>query len=324
MTIRNGLFFENNKTGQHAQDVRLMLKALLGGVTGRAGGVVGVDALKVTEKAGTPDMSVDVAPGHFFIEGSRNSAQGTYHGYNDATINVPLSASDPTNPRIDIIYIRVEDSQYDAGFDTLDMFSQPRVAEGTPAAVPDPPTITDEDYIELARVTVGAGVSAIEDADITDRRTFAAIDRALRPSVFQRKQSNGGTYNLSSTSFVDLDNALDINLPAQVGDQIEVQAAGLWGNQSIDGFLDVQIVNSGTTLSGGSVAGLRCWFGWTGQLSPISGGMLSAPLVANDIDVNGIVKLRLRCRIGSAGTKQLFADAANPFTWWAKNLGRAS
>lgn len=191
MALKQPLFFENNTTSQNADEVRLLVKGLLGGVTGETSGVAHPDHFKVTEKSGTPDMSVDVAAGHIFIEGSRNSAQGTYHLYNDATVNVPLSASDPTNPRIDIIYVRLRDSAYDVGFDGDDD-AEIVVAEGTPAAVPVAPTITDEDYVELAHVTVGANVSAIEDADIEDKRVAS--------SVWSRPRGFVGVTNLSGSA----------------------------------------------------------------------------------------------------------------------------
>jgi hypothetical protein len=176
MALKSPLFTENNVTAQNADEVRLMLKGLLGGVTGETSGVAHPDHLEVTERAGSTNMSVDVAAGHIFIEGSRNGAQGTYHLYNDATINVPISASDATNDRIDVVYIRLRDSAYDVGFTGLDD-AELLVAEGTPAGAPDVPTITDEDYVELARITVTASSTVVTDSDINDRRILGGVGR---------------------------------------------------------------------------------------------------------------------------------------------------
>jgi hypothetical protein len=216
MALKSPLYMENNTDSQNADEFRLLTKGLLGGVTGTTSGVAHPDHLRVTERAGTPTMGVDIAPGHIFIEGSRNSAQGTYHLYNDAVIQVPFADSDPTNPRIDIVYIRLRDSAYDVGF-TGDDDAEPRVEQGVAAAVPVAPTITDEDYIELARVLVPASATAIEDGDITDTRArVRSLDGklvvptvGLLPSIAFKGQGGytldtGKEYRYSGSAWVEV------------------------------------------------------------------------------------------------------------------------
>lgn len=149
----------------HAVDMRVFTADL----TGSASGVASATALKVTEKAGTPNMSVDVAVGGAFVASTRSVHQGVYHGYNPAVINVVIAASNPTDPRIDRILARVKDSAQDAAFVGIEGMAT-FVVQGTPNATPVAPTITIEDWIEIAQVTVGAGVSSITNANITDKR----------------------------------------------------------------------------------------------------------------------------------------------------------
>src|ERR1035437_3383126 len=69
------------------------------------GGVVGLGDLAAAQH-GTPNMSVDVAAGEIWIPGTSagggggDAPQGQYFAYNDATVNLAVSASNATNPRI--------------------------------------------------------------------------------------------------------------------------------------------------------------------------------------------------------------------------------
>lgn len=131
-------------------------------------GVIDLDsgALKVTEKSGTPDMSVDVAAGFGVVAGDTVATQGLYLLENDATVNLAISASDPTNDRIDLVVAQVRDNTVDSGGNNdWRLF----VVTGTPAASPSPPALPDSS-LQLATVNVGAGVSSITNANIDDDR----------------------------------------------------------------------------------------------------------------------------------------------------------
>jgi len=110
----------------------------------------------VSEKA-VPDMSVDVAPGTCYVGGTK---------YTEAsTVNVAISAADPTNPRRDII-------TYDTSA------GNPACVTGTPSTNPNPPDIPDGDIV-LAIVYVKANATAIYEADITDKRVFVRLNREI-------------------------------------------------------------------------------------------------------------------------------------------------
>lgn len=173
-----------------------MLGGMLGSVTGSfAGGVASSDPahgvqrgadLAVTQN-GTPNMSVNVAAGGAFIRGTQNANQGAYHVWNDGTVNLSISAADATNGRRDLVIAQVRDSYYSGATDDARI----TVVTGTPAAVPaDPSLASFPNALVLARITVAAGDTAINTADITDLRTMANILNAIPMfgSTTQRSQ----------------------------------------------------------------------------------------------------------------------------------------
>lgn len=143
-------------------------------------GVLGESDLLVSEKSGTPDMSVDVAVGDGFIsEGDYN-----YHGWIDAVENVAVDASDPTNPRIDRVVMYIDKAVVSSATTNNLGATKFDVVAGTPAASPVAPTDGDVDtavgagnpWIELAQISVAALVSSITDANITDLRSQISMN----------------------------------------------------------------------------------------------------------------------------------------------------
>lgn len=171
------IFIQGNS--HPAEETRLMLAGMLGSVTGSfAGGVAASDpahgVVRATDLAvtqnGTPNMTVNVAAGGCFIRGTQSANQGAYHLWNDGTLNVGLLGSDATNPRRDLIVAQVRDLNYSGALkDALIT-----VVTGTPAASPSDPAVPANSLV-LARIAVGAGVSSILTANITDLRPIANI-----------------------------------------------------------------------------------------------------------------------------------------------------
>lgn len=158
-----------------------MLGAMLGTATGSfAGGVASADPahgvintgdLAVTQN-GTPNMSVNVATGGCFIRGTLNANQGAYHLWNDGTVNLSISAADATNGRRDLVIAQVRDAAYSGATNDARI----TVVTGTPAASPaDPSLASFPNALVLARITVAAGDTNINTADITDLRTVANL-----------------------------------------------------------------------------------------------------------------------------------------------------
>ena len=162
MTIQNPPIFV--QAGSHpAEDVRRWIAAS----TNDLPGVVAAAELAVTERAGTSNMSVDVAGGRCFIAGTEGTYQGTYFAENRGSTNLPLAAADSTNGRIDLVVVRVRDSAYSGGLDTVAI----EVVTGTPAIGPVAPT-APSNSLQLAVITVPAGATSVVDANISDSRVI--------------------------------------------------------------------------------------------------------------------------------------------------------
>lgn len=201
MTVTAALW---TQTGSFtAQQDRQLIDALVS-----VHGVVSAGDLEVTPGAG---HSVNVAAGRAFVRGSQTADQGTYLIGNDATLNVPIATPDATNPRVDIIQIRVTDDSAGAGVSVIDAKS------GVPAGSPVAPT-ADPNSLVLATVLVPASATSSANYTITDRRILAG-GAQVYPRVYQQPVSGGptsGTTELVVATLV---------VPAQPIDTIQVPSA---------------------------------------------------------------------------------------------------
>lgn len=138
------------------------------------GNAVPID-LFVTQ-AGTPNMTVLVNPGNAVVANS--SGRGPYVCENTGTQTLTVATSDPTNPRIDLVYLQVIDTV--AG-DTGSSTTQVGIVTGTPASSPSVPALpTNGVSIPLVQVRVNATVTSITNSNITDVRKGAAVGRGPR------------------------------------------------------------------------------------------------------------------------------------------------
>lgn len=191
-----------NAGATHNANVMRLFQLLL---NGGAEGVLrtsGVGTFAVSQRGAGANMSVDVAAGIACVMGDESSMQGLYGIANDATKNVTIAASDPTNPRYDLIVCRVRDSFYSGSTNAWDLF----VVQGTPAASPVDPTVPSN-AITLARVTVNAGASSITNANITDLRPYVPlgilpVNSARRPGTLYGPYSQEPSFKSVLTSGV--------------------------------------------------------------------------------------------------------------------------
>lgn len=285
------------------EEIRRTLKALT-----KTQGVLAYGDLAITQN-GTPNMSVNVAAGEAIIFGTEQTEQGAYHVYNDATVNKTISAADATNPRYDLIMARVRDAEYSGATRAWDIL----VKTGTPAASPAVPG-GEANSLNLGVVLVGAGVTSITTANITDYRVRA--DRL----GYTKVRRTAGNYTLNSASWANVDTGLDLTLAAAAGDVIEYAINGLWGNEAVAVALDVECTASGTKWGGGGT-GLVGWRGPVSVENPVSGSAFRT-LVAADVS-SGNVVLRLKYKTDSAANKTLYGTTNEPLDLVARNLGPA-
>jgi len=126
-------------------------------------------ALAVTQ-SGTPAMSVSVALGRAIVTNDEGNF-GKYLIENDAAVTKTIAASDPSNPRIDMVTAQVYDATDISG--AVNAWAL-IVITGTPAASPAAPSLP-LNALSLATITVAAGVTTIVNANITDARTIVTL-----------------------------------------------------------------------------------------------------------------------------------------------------
>jgi len=152
------------QNGSHtAENDRLTTTGSLWGVSG----IVRSADLAVTASSG---MNLSVAAGWAAILGTYQTNMGTYMAYNDAAATATITTADPTNPRIDLVCITVNDAAYSGSLNSVAI----NVVAGTPAGSPSVPS-TPTNSIALAQVAVAAGATSISSGNITDVRTRARI-----------------------------------------------------------------------------------------------------------------------------------------------------
>jgi hypothetical protein len=116
-------------------------------------------------------MSVIIAGGWAAIVGTTQANMGTYVGFNDAPTVVAITTANPTNPRIDLICMTVQDAYYTGAQNNV-IF---QVVAGTPASSPVVPA-TPANSIALAEVAVAAGALSIVTGNITDLRVLVTTN----------------------------------------------------------------------------------------------------------------------------------------------------
>lgn len=145
-----------------------------------AGGVLSSAHFLVSQKSGTPDMSVDVASGRAYVYDS-NLGSNSYPVRSTAVENRAISANASGNPRIDavVLFIDLSASPVSDGTGVATI----QVVIGTPSASPvapdDSAVFTSigsaNPFIRLAHVTVASGATSIVNADIDDQRPLVQI-----------------------------------------------------------------------------------------------------------------------------------------------------
>lgn len=134
---------------------------------------------KVTQRGAGANLSVDVAAGDGFI----TINEYVHIAFSDATTNVTISTSDPTNPRIDTIVAYIDRSIVSNVSNNNPNALVFAAVAGTPAGSPTAPSSgviqaaisVGNPYIVLANVSVAAATSNIVNANITDTRVTLAF-----------------------------------------------------------------------------------------------------------------------------------------------------
>jgi hypothetical protein len=163
-----------------------------------AGAAANATDLLVTERGAGANLTIDVATGQGFV-----AELATYPGYymvdNQGTLNKAIAPADPTDPRIDTVIIRVQDTE-DNSPDGSDIFTiEVLVGDTHPTTPVKAPIPATYQATELATVAVGAAAGSIVDANITDTRVViesvadVAADLVLTDANVATNVTNIGT-----------------------------------------------------------------------------------------------------------------------------------
>lgn len=154
------------------ETLRLVTRILEEGVVDPA------TAFQVTQDTGS-NMNIKVGSGTakadlYKVDGGASGQEG-YLCRLESQATIAISAADPSNPRIDEVYLVIFDDAYDSGGEG---YADVVVRTGTPAASPSAPGPAGswDAYAKLATISVAAAATAITNANITDGRVFASVN----------------------------------------------------------------------------------------------------------------------------------------------------
>lgn len=148
-------------------------------------------------------MVAKVTPGVALVQGT--TAQGAYPVYSDSDKNLTFADGHATNPRIDLVCLRVWDNFVDSSGSTM---TDIVVVAGTPASSPVAPALPSTSSLALWEVRVNAGVSAGNggiasnptwSSARTDRRVYTAAAGGIRPATGGWNGTYDGQYRDNGT-----------------------------------------------------------------------------------------------------------------------------
>jgi len=230
------------------------------------GVVSGADDGLAVSQSSTPAMSVSVATGRAFI--GHTSKRRYYR--NTAAVTLTIEAADGSNPRDDLIVLEMAEA---TGTRAVNL----KVVKGTAAGSPSDPSLTTTEatyQFAIARVRVGAGVSTIVNANITDLRSttgYAGLPMAMEniTALDTDTISSGDFIGFSDESEtgdpsnkITVDNLMETGIPLVTEDTVAVAtdymlfldggASGNTNKESIQHFVSA-IAGTGLSESSGQL-----------------------------------------------------------------------
>lgn len=225
---------------QNGSHSAALFRQAVSSIVPNGGGLVQAGDLAVTQ-TGTPSMGVVVGVGRAWVPGTNvanfsgttYSSQAQYFALNDGPVTLTINAADPTNPRIDVVCLTVNDSNYSGTTNSAVL----QVITGTPAASPTAPAAPANSLV-LAQVSVAANATSITNSNIT---TTSNPSISPFPSLTHMEINLGQVgANTANTDWgpgtpSQLTGAIDTtrsfntsNFSFPANDQIQVTSAGIY------------------------------------------------------------------------------------------------
>lgn len=149
--------------------------------------------------------TITVTAGPAIVQSAASAIAGAYRAWLDASATLTLTAANASNPRIDLVYLRVRDTDED-GSGVRDC--APQYIAGTAQAVPAAPTIpAGTSGIVLALINVPKSGTGSPTVSYTERQ-YTVASGGILPVTSATEIASGGLYT-GQTRYNTLTNVLE-------------------------------------------------------------------------------------------------------------------
>ncbi len=159
-----------------------MDRQVLDGIIGRPG-ITSEEAFKIVQVSPNPEMKISVLSGNAYVQGTETIGQGMYHVHSDGEFTVNIGTSDTINTRIDLVYLRIYDSEVSGTRNEAVV----EVRQGVPSSSPEVPAMPASS-IPLAQITIAPNSSSVLAENVLDLRVVAEFHSSLTRNLIQKPE----------------------------------------------------------------------------------------------------------------------------------------
>lgn len=213
-----------------------------------AEGAQGATDLAAGQRGAGANMSVDIAPGWGYIKDDHGSGDGFYFVRVATTENVAVTASDPSNPRIDRVGIRVKDTNLGDAADSWTL----EVLAGTATAGANLMNLTNaaavpSNFLLLGNILVGAAATSITTANIDTTQNARPRMRAPTDTELDYVQITASPAGVTATTEGTATTVITGTTRPYDGGKVDIR---VFFPKTSGGTTPVMIVKRGATVLG--------------------------------------------------------------------------
>lgn len=301
---------------QNASHSAALFRQAVASLVPAGGGLCSPTDLTITQ-TGTPSMAVTIGVGRCWIPGTQISnvvggqfsTQAMYYTENESAVTATVAPSNASNPRIDMVYVAVQDSQYSGASNQI---SPTFIVTGPPASGASWPTnapAIPNNAIALGYITVRAASPSILNSDITIFPQpvvggFAATKKTMFNNAGMTNQTGTASRLLADLSLASTTYDRIMNVTAQVG----VTAASI-----ASGVQNVYLATSLMSSTVGGAQGLSA-LAWTAPGNYIESGYVTTGDILVPAGTTPLARAWIQVLTGSVSTT-VTATAALSQIW---------